>query len=338
MDEKAQRIKNILGLNGDVWAALDNDLLLLAFIRGPSPHIKDLLGRLGRKYNQTSVGVPAYLGDAVLEIIATMYLFEAFIITNNSKSRRKKVEEGTLSQYREALVKNATLFCHMERKNLCDEIINPPRNPNVKVCADLVEAIVGVLFYYLHYLQHLPNALSIIHDWFKQTFYVDESLASLTSSGSSQYNIKCGKLDDADMCKSQCSLRKTVNPTNTITKPNRTLKLTQPIKLNNQIEVYACEGTHKIADVPNLISISSASIRQLEQSTGVNILIRYKQDLNKYLGIVFVKASDQPEKSILCANFNDFPSIKRVFEKAIIDYLSAYNPELGGSPFKTYNV
>lgn len=333
MDEKAGRIKAILGLTGEPWINLDNDLILLPFIRGPSSNIQDLLRRLSIKYNQSSVGVPAYLGDAVLEIIATMYLFETFVINNKS---RKRVDEGSLSKYREALVKNATLFCHMERKNLCDEIINTPRNPIVKVCADLVEAIVGVLFYYLHYLQHNPNALNIIYTWFKQTFYVDESLESLASTGLSQYLIKCSKLDDADMCKSQCKLRSSKPQ---MVKTNRTLRLTaKPFQPAKAIEVYACEGKHNIADVPNLISISSETIRSLELSTGVDILIRYKKEGNGYLGVVFVKAMNEPEKSILCANFENFGSIKRVFETAIVDYLSSYNSELGGTPFKAYNV
>ena len=154
-----RKIRADLNLNTDEWIDLDDDLIELSFIPRQANNNKymSLINRINSKYGQKDHELLEFLGDTVLEMIITSILYDEYIINNNGKYTN--VNESLLTNYRIQLVKNTTLYCHMKRKNLCSYVKTNQRSIKIKQCADSLEAIVGVLYYHLHYIKKDPTAL-----------------------------------------------------------------------------------------------------------------------------------------------------------------------------------
>lgn len=184
-----KEIRKILNLNDEPWNDLDDDLLEIAFI--PQKSNVDVLSIINilEKYNQYNYETFEFLGDAILEMIIARILYENFVMKN------VPINSYKLTLYKTEFVKNLTLYCHMRRKNLCGYIKNTSDKRILKQCADVLEAIIGILYHYLFYIKQNKDALNILHDWFIDNFYVRETIKYISSTGLSQYHTKCNDVE-----------------------------------------------------------------------------------------------------------------------------------------------
>lgn len=119
---------------------IDRDLLSMAFItRGYhlNPTIAD---RLDEKFNSTDYEWLEFIGDAIIEIIMTTLVTEIIGIGSLSDAHH----------VRQDMVKNTTLNCLMSKKSLCKYIRG---KGDMKVCADVFEAIIGAIYWHLYYVE-----------------------------------------------------------------------------------------------------------------------------------------------------------------------------------------
>ena len=201
------QIREILGLNDKMFSKIPDDLILLAFIpkNAESKYIKNVneggiieniyinkneVDRIYENHGHKDYELFEFFGDAILESIVSMVIFEKYII-----NRHKKIDEGALSRYRSSLLKNSTLFCHMNRKKMCVNIRQTHKQQTAKTCADVLEAIIGIVFYYFYYVLKLDNSLDIVKDWYIKNFYVDESIRFLDEKNE-QYITSCNMQKD----------------------------------------------------------------------------------------------------------------------------------------------
>lgn len=187
-------VKLILGLEDSIWEDLDDDLLKLCFTSKSKNNVTI------QEYGLKNYELLEFMGDAILETIITLILYEYFGFSN-------KITEGNLTQYRSELVKNTTLYCHMNRKNLISYIIfdSSLEDLKIKQCADVLEAIIGGLFYYLNYIKNYSDSMDIIKQWYYNNFYVEESLDYISKNKKNQYIISCNKNNKLKSC-SICEL------------------------------------------------------------------------------------------------------------------------------------
>ena len=188
ISEKGQRIRTKTSLNTGIWATIPDDLLILAFTARGAKVPVAFTNQLRDRYGFSDYETLEWLGDRVLELMATQMIFES----------RTEILLKDSTKIREHLVKNITLFCFMKRKGLCDEVISSKdrwpdtlrpwdqRNVPYKVCADAFEALLGVLFFYLNYLRKDPRAYSLIYDWFLNTWKPFETLQNILKTGATQ--------------------------------------------------------------------------------------------------------------------------------------------------------
>ncbi len=129
---------------------IPDDLLLLALSK--LPRDKSLITKYGSSdYNRLE-----FLGDAVLDLIVADVLFHNFSITTSKE----------LSIMRSKMVQNISLTCLSEHKGLCDLII--PYRHGDKDCADVFEALIGAIYYYLKPTYN--NPLEFILYWLNKEF------------------------------------------------------------------------------------------------------------------------------------------------------------------------
>src|SRR5436305_10357953 len=138
---KVSKLREILI---DKYAELKNiydDLLILALTRSVTNELSNsFISQQKILYGSENNQRLEFLGDAILELIVSDLLFNNFIITS----------PGELTSIRSKLVRNVSLACFMNNKQLCELIISPhPIFSNTKYCADLFESIVGAIYYYL---------------------------------------------------------------------------------------------------------------------------------------------------------------------------------------------
>jgi dsRNA-specific ribonuclease len=170
--EKAQRIKKFLKLQ-EYGIDIDDDLLLLAFVSRAGRKLLPIAFRkeINRKYQTDDYEWYEFIGDAVLELLITTIFTEIGSIGTH----------GMASVFRMKLVENKTLDCYMKCKDLCKESIGIV---NDKTCADIFEAIIGVIYYHLYYIKGLGyESLNIMRRWLKDYWYIQESLDSLLQYG-----------------------------------------------------------------------------------------------------------------------------------------------------------
>jgi hypothetical protein len=174
---KAALLREVLNLSSGVWKGLPDDLVLAPFVASRAVAPPDLLLRLEREHRILDSQIVEFLGDAVLQLLAT----EVVLRLLPSLER-----PGRASLLRQQLVRNASLECYMRAKKvlgrtLCEQIYAPKLDR--KTCADAFEAVVGVLYAWLRDVKKLPNALPVLADWFSATWDLDVIAAGLDETG-----------------------------------------------------------------------------------------------------------------------------------------------------------
>ena len=182
LQEKYDRLRIKLGLEGTIWADIDPDLLLLAFIhRSAVDQIPDeILDRMEDKYVATDYEWHEFIGDGVLKMLGTTLVTELGSIEYLSQAH----------VFRQELDRNTTLYCYMNQKGLCSEIIKDQGEKfGYKMCADMLEAVFGVLYWWGYYVKGLGyGVLQPVRDWYLKTWPVRESLDQLFDGG----KVRCG--------------------------------------------------------------------------------------------------------------------------------------------------
>lgn len=76
----------------------------------------------------------------------------------------------------------------MEFKDLCRERIRGDRfyetsKPSFNLCADVFEAIIGGLYYYLYYYLEYDDTLEILYNWFLSTWPINDIFDTIIRTG-----------------------------------------------------------------------------------------------------------------------------------------------------------
>ncbi len=158
-----------LNLNSGIWKDMDGTLVLLAFTH-PSALQYSLLPanivRNMKKYEATDYEKFEFLGDRVLDMIISDWLV---------RKTWKYATPKLYSKLKSDVVKNSALECYMMTRDLCDKYVG--FNVGKKTCADIFEAIIGVLYYYLtHDNNEAYTAFFYIEQWLIQTFDLERRL------------------------------------------------------------------------------------------------------------------------------------------------------------------
>jgi len=160
MSERIATIRRALKLDTDIWTDLPDDLIEIAFRPSSVIITKKLAASLHDKYGMSNLEVLEFLGDAVLELAVTHIIFE-----------EAQGSPGSMSQHREQFVRNTSLFCLMNRLNLCGLTARTNKPYRIKDCADILEAIIGALYYYLVYIKEEDTYMSILQDYIEDYLY-----------------------------------------------------------------------------------------------------------------------------------------------------------------------
>ncbi len=167
-------IKKALRLDMVPWLELPDDLLEMAFRPSNIIITKKLSASLKNKYGMTNLESLEFIGDAVLELAATQIIIQ-----------KSLGSPGHMTEKRQQLVRNTTLFCLMTRLNLCDLTERRTKKYKIKDCADILEAVIGVLYYYLFYIKKLPDYMNILQNYIETYLYDPIVLSNLFENGTS---------------------------------------------------------------------------------------------------------------------------------------------------------
>jgi ribonuclease-3 len=133
----------------------NQDLLMTALSHRSSLNEKEQSGTKAKESNERL----EFLGDAVLELATTLFLFENF----------SKEPEGKLTAYRSALVRTETLAEMAQELGLDQKMylskgeeLSGGRQ-NVGLLADLMEAVIGAL--------HLDQGFAVVQQFLKENLF-----------------------------------------------------------------------------------------------------------------------------------------------------------------------
>lgn len=154
-NDNVKILRNLLLDNYAEFDDIPDDLLLLALIKNS----RQKLTHLATTYGSSNFERIEFLGDAVLDLIVAEVLFKNF----NLKT------PGDLTEMKSKLVRNSSLTCLAQNKNLCSLIISIDQYTVYgKNCADLFEAIIGALYYHLQNTH--PNPIKFLLFWLNNEF------------------------------------------------------------------------------------------------------------------------------------------------------------------------
>lgn len=184
---KVDNIKKILNLNNTTWKDIDPYLLLLAFTHSSGVQ---KIPQYIRNYQNDEYGFLNYdfyevSGDRVLDMVIINILMQL-----------KYIETvGDIVYIKEEVVRNSTLYCYMSKKGLCSEIIKSGEGMASKICSDVFEAILGVLYHWGYYIKGMKyNVLEEIQKWLMDNWNVQETIINLLDYG----ETLCGTTDSVD--------------------------------------------------------------------------------------------------------------------------------------------
>lgn len=173
------QIRSILNLDSKPFTGLPNDLIEMAFRPSRTKVNSEKLTYLRDTYDgMTNLEDLEFVGDAVLELIATQIVFNS----NNGGP-------GYMTRKRVALVKNTALYCIMQKLKLCDQI-EVYGSYTIKDCADIFEAIIGALYYYLVYIDGEPKWMNILQSYVESLLYTPKTIDDLISHNIELDNCK----------------------------------------------------------------------------------------------------------------------------------------------------
>lgn len=173
LEKMGREIAEIIYLGEyEEFADIDPLLLSLAFIRSSEKLSHAALTKIAEQYTYQNYEAFEFLGDRIIEVIVSVLLMEL----------NQYFTSGSLTRIKSMLVKNSTMYCLMERYQLCNYIIG---SKTPAVCADVMEAIVGVLFYHLYYVKGMFYAsLDVLTIYLKRHWFLSENLQSIIDTGS----------------------------------------------------------------------------------------------------------------------------------------------------------
>lgn len=134
-------------------AGIKDELLILSLTKSDSNLPETLTNYQKINFGSSDYERLEFLGDAILETVISEMIFDNFNL----------VSEGELSEFRSKIVRNSSLSCLSKNKKLCNLII-PKKFSNSKNCADVFEALIGAIYYYLK-TSHHPNPLRFVVKW-----------------------------------------------------------------------------------------------------------------------------------------------------------------------------
>lgn len=141
--------------NAPIIKNIDDDLILLAIIEPQTFINKPLQNKLLDKFKTSNNDQLELLGDSVLELIITDLLISKGII-----------KAGELTRIKSVIVRNISLICLMNDRNLCQ--LNKPIR---KSCADQFEALIGAL--YTHLKVYDINVIQLMTQWMIDIWNID---------------------------------------------------------------------------------------------------------------------------------------------------------------------
>lgn len=152
-------IRRQLKLNGYPFRLIPDDFILLLFT-SETDTITDFQRHLYSKYGHRDYENFEFIGDTVLNFIIIRLMSELKVITTP--------DSGT--KIKNLVTKNQTLGCLLDYKFLCNERIPghvryETQKTDLNKCADVFEAIIGGLYWYLDTQIKLPNAVQTIQGW-----------------------------------------------------------------------------------------------------------------------------------------------------------------------------
>ena|SRR5437868_4461480 len=152
LSDKVARLDQLLFAPYEELKNIDQQLLLLALTKEGS-----ILGHQKRTQLKKEYGMDNYqrfetLGDAVLELVIIDKLFDKHNIR--------------LGGFTSKIVNNKSLYCLAWKKKICELLMNPTQQ--YKDCADVFEAILGVI--YIHLKSININPIDFISQWLDDQF------------------------------------------------------------------------------------------------------------------------------------------------------------------------
>lgn len=183
LEEKIEELRYLLDLNESPFDDIPDEFFTLVFpTEAINQDTKDFL---------IDHGVPDYqklewLGDSVLELIMRTYMFKY----------RRDLKLGDLNSIKQQFVSNQGLHELLAQYSIC----TLTDNHDVKQCADVLETIIGIIYYWLAYQGQDP--ILPLMNWFLDTFDIEDVITGLVDEKEiaaqerivmEKYNIKSPK-------------------------------------------------------------------------------------------------------------------------------------------------
>lgn len=154
INDKITQLRRIIDKYPEIKDIPDS-LLTLSLTKNKSPEIPfKIRDEQKIKYGSDTYQRLEFLGDAVLELIVSDILFDNFNVSS----------PGELTILKSKLVRNTSLMCFIDNKDMCKLTISAEVNQSGKACADLFESIIGALYYYLKRKSN-TNPLKFLSRW-----------------------------------------------------------------------------------------------------------------------------------------------------------------------------
>lgn len=178
--EDARKVKSELNLNKGPWSCLPSDLFLLSFVSDPKYLPSKLRNYITDKYmGHDDYELFEFLGDSVLELI----------VRNKLMVGNPNASPGQLSRYSSLAVRNSSLNCLMNSKGLCYNIVASPKIKSlaleskdkkyIKICADVFEAMLGILYHYLYNIEKDESAITKITKWLEEEWNINDIIKDI---------------------------------------------------------------------------------------------------------------------------------------------------------------
>jgi ribonuclease-3 len=131
---------------------IKDDLIILALTKDARFLPKSFSNNQKNQYGSSDFERLEFLGDAVLQILISEFLFDNFNIASPKD----------LTEIRSKIVRNSSLICLSNNKEICQLVISFQNvDSENKTCADVFEAIIGMIYYYLK-INKYPTPLKFI--------------------------------------------------------------------------------------------------------------------------------------------------------------------------------
>ena len=171
--EKIIFIRNQLKLYLTPFRDIPDDFILLLFTSQtdfPTQTQRDFQ----RKYGFRDYESFEFIGDSVLSMMIVRILIELDLITSPRRGH----------QFKQLLTNNQSLGRLLIYKGLCQErIIGSQRYEQSKSvlyrCADVFEAIIGGLYWFLHVRMRHPNAMAVMQEWFVDVWPIHQIIRGI---------------------------------------------------------------------------------------------------------------------------------------------------------------